>query len=201
MDNTSQLPEFTHYTFPPPLFHQVSLTRSHMISLTIHVRDFSPMKESRKTWVNLLARNGRWAPLRPSARIHSCKNGTINPYYKHAASSRVFMNTCIVHVSSRWYYLLLKKASMSYTLSLKSFLNNALCNSSTVPLTDKGTFSSFYTHIIKVKYMILLLVPPPQSTLVWPRACNSSPANLQFASDYLGSCISTSHRHVYSTEA
>ena len=102
-----------------------------MISLTIHVRDFSPMKESRKTWVNLLARNGRWAPLRPSARIHSCKNRTINPYYKYAGSSHVFINTRIVHFSSWWYYLLLKKASMRYTLSLKSFLNNACV---TVPL-------------------------------------------------------------------
>ena len=41
--------------------------------LTIHVLDLSPMKESLNTWVNLLALNGRCAPFRPSARIHSCK--------------------------------------------------------------------------------------------------------------------------------
>ena len=39
---------------------------------TIHVRDLSPIKESLKTCVNLLARNGKYAPaLRPKARIHS----------------------------------------------------------------------------------------------------------------------------------
>ena len=39
---------------------------------TMHVREFSPMKESRRTCVSLLALNGKWAPRRPSARIHSC---------------------------------------------------------------------------------------------------------------------------------
>ena len=37
----------------------------------MHVRALSPMKESRSTWVSLLALKGRWAPLRPRARIHS----------------------------------------------------------------------------------------------------------------------------------
>lgn len=31
----------------------------------------SPMKESLSTWVSLEARKGRWAPLRPRARMHS----------------------------------------------------------------------------------------------------------------------------------
>lgn len=31
----------------------------------------SPMKESRSTWVSFEARNGRWAPRLPSARMHS----------------------------------------------------------------------------------------------------------------------------------
>ena len=198
MHKTSQLPESTTVHSPPPLSHQASLTHSRMISLTIHVRDFSPMKESRKTWVNLLARNGRWAPLRPSARIHSCKNRTINTYYKYAGSSHVFINTGILQFLMV-LFIAQKSLSEVHPVSQK-FPQQCLCNSSTVPLSDKGTFSSFYTYIIKVKYMILLLVPPPQSTLVWPTACNSSPANLQFASDYLGSCISTSHKHIYSTE-
>lgn len=29
------------------------------------------MNESLKTWVSLLARNGKWAPFRPRALIHS----------------------------------------------------------------------------------------------------------------------------------
>lgn len=39
--------------------------------LTMHVREFSPMKESRRTWVSLLALNGVWGLLRPRALIHS----------------------------------------------------------------------------------------------------------------------------------
>lgn len=39
----------------------------------MQVLDFSPIKESRKTCVNLEARKGKWAPLRPSARMHSFK--------------------------------------------------------------------------------------------------------------------------------
>jgi len=38
----------------------------------MQVREFSPMKESRRTWVSLLTLNGRWAPRWPNARIHSC---------------------------------------------------------------------------------------------------------------------------------
>jgi len=45
--------------------------RNGIHALTIHVREFSPMKESRSTCVSLLARNGKWAPRLPSARIHS----------------------------------------------------------------------------------------------------------------------------------
>ena len=37
----------------------------------MQVLDFSPMKESRKTWVNFDARKGKWAPFRPRARMHS----------------------------------------------------------------------------------------------------------------------------------
>jgi len=37
----------------------------------MHVREFSPMKESRRTCVSLLARNGVWGLLRPRARMHS----------------------------------------------------------------------------------------------------------------------------------
>ena len=39
--------------------------------LTMQVLDFSPMNESRRTWVNLDALNGKWLPLRPKARMHS----------------------------------------------------------------------------------------------------------------------------------
>ena len=39
--------------------------------LTMQVLDFSPMNESLSTCVNLLARNGRWAPFLPKARMHS----------------------------------------------------------------------------------------------------------------------------------
>lgn len=41
------------------------------LELTMHVREFSPMKESLRTWVSLLALNGVWALLRPRALIHS----------------------------------------------------------------------------------------------------------------------------------
>jgi hypothetical protein len=41
--------------------------------LTMQVLAFSPMKESLRTWVSLLALNGRWAPLRPKALIHSLR--------------------------------------------------------------------------------------------------------------------------------
>lgn len=37
----------------------------------MHVREFSPMKESLRTWVSLLALNGVWALFRPRALIHS----------------------------------------------------------------------------------------------------------------------------------
>ena len=37
----------------------------------MHVLDFSPMNESRSTCVSLDALKGRWAPLRPNARMHS----------------------------------------------------------------------------------------------------------------------------------
>lgn len=39
--------------------------------LTMHVREFSPMKESLRTWVSLLALKGVWGLLRPRALIHS----------------------------------------------------------------------------------------------------------------------------------
>ncbi len=39
----------------------------------MQVLDFSPMKESRSTCVSLLARNGRWPPFLPKARMHSFK--------------------------------------------------------------------------------------------------------------------------------
>lgn len=39
--------------------------------LTMHVREFSPMKESLRTWVSLLALNGVWGLLRPRALMHS----------------------------------------------------------------------------------------------------------------------------------
>ena len=41
------------------------------MELTMHVLDFSPMNESRRTCVSFDALKGRWAPLRPNARIHS----------------------------------------------------------------------------------------------------------------------------------
>lgn len=40
---------------------------------TMQVFDFSPINESRKTCVSFDARNGRCAPLRPRARMHSFK--------------------------------------------------------------------------------------------------------------------------------
>lgn len=42
--------------------------------LTMHVREFSPIKESLRTWVSLLALNGVWGLLRPRALIHSWNN-------------------------------------------------------------------------------------------------------------------------------
>lgn len=39
--------------------------------LTMHVREFSPMKESRRTCVSLLALNGVCSLFRPSALMHS----------------------------------------------------------------------------------------------------------------------------------
>lgn len=53
--------------------HDLGLIQKQMMKLTMQVREFSPMKESRSTWVNLLARKGKWAPLRPRARMHSFK--------------------------------------------------------------------------------------------------------------------------------
>lgn len=102
-------PPIIHNKQPPPLFHHASLTinvwddpPSHTILLTMHVRDFSPMKESRKTWVSLLARNGRWAPLRPSARIHSCTYHKIS-LYKYVGLPCAFIHACIDKV----YYVAL----------------------------------------------------------------------------------------------
>lgn len=46
------------------------------LELTMHVREFSPMKESLRTWVSLLALNGVWALLRPRALIHSWNTET-----------------------------------------------------------------------------------------------------------------------------
>ena len=46
-------------------------TTERWFELTMHVFDFSPMKESRSTCVSLLALNGKCPPLRPKARIHS----------------------------------------------------------------------------------------------------------------------------------
>ena len=40
---------------------------------TMQVLDFSPINESRRTCVSFEARKGRWAPLRPKARIHSLR--------------------------------------------------------------------------------------------------------------------------------
>jgi len=40
----------------------------------MHVFDFSPMNESLRTWVSLQALNGKWAPRRPKARMHSFKD-------------------------------------------------------------------------------------------------------------------------------
>ena len=45
--------------------------------LTMHVREFSPMKESRSTWVSLLALKGVCGLLRPRALIHSCFEGNM----------------------------------------------------------------------------------------------------------------------------
>jgi len=58
----------SHYAFAP-----FTLCKQQTRTLTIHVLDFSPMNESRSTWVSLLARNGRWAPFLPSALMHSFK--------------------------------------------------------------------------------------------------------------------------------
>ena len=57
------------------------------IKPTIHVRDLSPINESRKTCVNLLARNGKYAPARrPSARIHSCnRKGYLTMTFQRAS--------------------------------------------------------------------------------------------------------------------
>ena len=44
-----------------------------LIIAIMQVLAFSPMKESLRTCVSLLALKGRWAPLRPNARIHSFK--------------------------------------------------------------------------------------------------------------------------------
>ena len=60
--------EASHYAFAP-----FTLCEQQIRTLTIHVFDFSPMNESRSTWVSLLARNGRWAPFLPSALMHSFK--------------------------------------------------------------------------------------------------------------------------------
>ena len=43
----------------------------------MHVREFSPMKESRSTWVSLLALKGVCGLLRPRALIHSCFEGNM----------------------------------------------------------------------------------------------------------------------------
>ena len=42
-----------------------------LATLTMHVLDLSPVKESRSTCVSLLARKGRCKTLRPRARMHS----------------------------------------------------------------------------------------------------------------------------------
>lgn len=42
--------------------------------LTMQVREFSPIKESLRTWVSLLALNGVWGLFRPRALMHSWNN-------------------------------------------------------------------------------------------------------------------------------
>lgn len=69
-----------------------------MISvLTIHVLEFSPMKESLKTCVSLLALNGVCGLFRPKALMHSCHTQTqINPDTNiiiHVLNSQVW-NMC-----------------------------------------------------------------------------------------------------------
>ena len=44
-----------------------------LIMAIIQVLALSPTKESLSTWVNLLARNGRWAPFLPRALMHSLR--------------------------------------------------------------------------------------------------------------------------------
>lgn len=51
--------------------------------LTMHVREFSPMKESLRTWVSLLALNGVWGLLRPRALIHSLNEKSEDTMYAY----------------------------------------------------------------------------------------------------------------------
>lgn len=52
------------------IINKITLWFKHRM-LTIQVLDFSKMKESRNTWVSLLALNGKWELFLPKALIHS----------------------------------------------------------------------------------------------------------------------------------
>lgn len=66
----SRVRSVLHECFCPPEVQKHTQIR---LQLTMHVLEFSPMKESLSTWVNLLALNGVWGLFRPRARIHSCR--------------------------------------------------------------------------------------------------------------------------------
>lgn len=78
----------------------------------MHVREFSPMKESRSTWVSLLALKGVWGLLRPRALMHSWNKskGTMSPLsprltvpcssYLHAVPPNLESQKAFVDLSS-----------------------------------------------------------------------------------------------------
>ena len=70
--------------------HQYVVQKNSQRAHTMQVLDFSPMKESLRTLVKVLIRNGMWSLFFPSERIHSLKS----PEWKGIVN--VVFNICLV---------------------------------------------------------------------------------------------------------
>lgn len=76
--------------------------------LTMHVLEFSPMKESLSTCVSLLALNGVWGLFLPSARMHSCRersnDGTIIQHNYSELAARNMSKHFVASIFWLWTY-------------------------------------------------------------------------------------------------
>lgn len=80
---------------------------------TMHVREFSPMKESLRTWVSLLALNGVWGLLRPRALMHSW-------HKKHNSMTNTQRGTIIVYTNCTSTVIVTFRASRLLLISAPS---------------------------------------------------------------------------------